>query len=464
MRVRPLNRGLPAGRLWWLDMRRLAVFALLFGAVAALVAACDEHGIEPPPPTPTGQAVAAPPTAGRLGVPTGVRHTAASPAFAALPGATAHTGQLGAAMYRIEMPDEWNGSVVLWAHGFRGFGTELTAGIPPAPLRRLFIEQGYAWAASSYSENGYVPGIGADDTLALKRHFAQEFGEPEYTYIGGESMGGNVVALSLERLAGEYDGGLALCGATGGQEQIDYLVSWAALAEVLSGAQVPFGAPREVIGMSVLTDVLPALGPVDRPTARGRQFASAIRELTGGARPFFAEGFAEQYNLNFAFLAIDPNRETPLASAATNEGVTYAIDESLGVSAAALNERVRRFEADASVRDASAYPDRVPTSGRLTAPMLVLHGTGDLFVPISHAVAYQRKAQEAGASDLLVQRAIRSGGHCEFSAEEVTAAWGDLRAWVEAGARPQGDDLSGDLSDIGRRFTTPLRPGDPGGR
>jgi len=42
-------------------------------------------------------------------------------------------------------------------------------------------------------------------------------------------------------------------------------------------------------------------------------------------------------------------------------------------------------------------------------------------------------------------------------------AFDDVVKWVREGARPQGDDVMGDLRDAGRRFTNPLRPGDPGG-
>lgn len=62
-----------------------------------------------------------------------------------------------------------------------------------------------------------------------------------------------------------------------------------------------------------------------------------------------------------------------------------------------------------------------------------------------------------------MQRAIRAGGHCQFSQQELTTAFADLVRWVREGVRPAGDDLSGDLTDIGRQFTSPLRPGDPGG-
>ena len=61
-----------------------------------------------------------------------------------------------------------------------------------------------------------------------------------------------------------------------------------------------------------------------------------------------------------------------------------------------------------------------------------------------------------------MQRIIRDGGHCKFSAEEMTAAWNDLRAWVTDKQKPKGDDVLGDLSDAGRQFTNPIRPGDPG--
>jgi len=36
-------------------------------------------------------------------------------------------------------------------------------------------------------------------------------------------------------------------------------------------------------------------------------------------------------------------------------------------------------------------------------------------------------------------------------------------AWVRQGARPQGDDVDGDLRNAGTTFTEPLRPNDPGG-
>lgn len=453
------------------------------GVVAAVLLAACGNGTATPtdvtqiptgaPTSPSGNSTATPASpsvtpggsgaVGLLGTYTGIPHTAAPPDFEALPGATAHFGTLGGAVYRVEMPENWNGDLVLYAHGFRGFGTEVSVESPPRAIREHLIENGYAWAASSYSENGYVPGIGADDTLALKQFFTGEFGEPERTYLTGASMGGNVVALALEHHQEHYDGALALCGALGGQEQIDYLVSWVAVAEYVSGLEFPIGEEGANLASVFLQDLPAELGSPEAPTAKGEQVASVMKHFTGGPRPFFAEGFAEQYIVNFGLALLDPERELLVNQAATNDGHVYEIDNGLGLTAAELNAGVRRFPADPALRNPEAHPDAVPTTGRITVPLLTLHNTGDLFVPIHMEKSYREKVEAAGAGDLLVQRAIRAGGHCQFSEQELVAAFDDLVAWVEGGVKPAGEDLTGDLLNAGLQFTNPLRPGDPGG-
>ena len=42
---------------------------------------------------------------------------------------------------------------------------------PNVPLRQYLIPNGFAWASSSYRCNGYVPGQGLVDTLALRDLF-----------------------------------------------------------------------------------------------------------------------------------------------------------------------------------------------------------------------------------------------------------------------------------------------------
>ncbi|MCH8506643.1 MAG: hypothetical protein LAT50_20345, partial [Ectothiorhodospiraceae bacterium] len=147
--------------------------------------------------------------------------------FAALDGfddADRWWGELDGAGYRIEVPDTWNGTLVMYAHGYRGDEPDLTVDIPE--LRPHLLDRGYAWAASSYRANHYDVRSGVEDTNRLARYFREEFGSPDMmTYIIGQSMGGHVAAAAIEEETMEqanngysYDGVLALCGVMGDVE------------------------------------------------------------------------------------------------------------------------------------------------------------------------------------------------------------------------------------------------------
>jgi hypothetical protein len=63
---------------------------------------------------------------------------------------------------------------------------------------------------------------------------------------------------------------------------------------------------------------------------------------------------------------------------------------------------------------------------------------------------------------MLVQRAIRRPGHCNFSADERNQAFDDLVAWLEGGVHPRGEDfLTADTAQLGVEWTTPMEPDDP---
>ena len=91
-----------------------------------------------------------------------------------------------------------------------------------------------------------------------------------------------------------------------------------------------------------------------------------------------------------------------------------------------------------------------------------MHTLGDLFVPFHMEQVYARRAIEAGTADLLVQRAIRGRAHCEFSAAEVSTAFGDLVNWVVKGVKPDGDDILDPATvaapNFGCKFTPVTHP------
>ena len=100
---------------------------------------------------------------------------AIDPTFDALPGAKAYFGAYDGGVYRIEVPDKWNGELMLSSHGYVAAtgdrGLELRVGAPA--FRQHLIDEGFAWAASSYRCNGYVPGQGLLDTMALTDIFTK---------------------------------------------------------------------------------------------------------------------------------------------------------------------------------------------------------------------------------------------------------------------------------------------------
>lgn len=448
---------------------RRATIALAMLAAGVLLASCSGGDSDAAPATTAATATVA--SAGSpqaiatprmLPVtPVSIDYAVADPSFEALDGARAISGEYEGGGYQIEVPDNWNGDVVYFAHGFRGNPPALTVG--PPPIREHLIARGFAWAASSYTKNGYEPGAGARDTLALQKVVADKVGTPRRQYIYGQSMGGHVVTLSLEQYPDAYDGALSECGVVSGHEILDYFLSWGVLSSHFAGIDL-YDSTREVgeFGSIINGTVVPALGNPDEPTAAGDRFIDVIERMTGGPRAFFLEGLKANYNFNFVILVNAVGAAGPANAASQNINARYDIDPALGVTADELNRQVPRVIANESFRDPARYPEFADMTGEIEAPLLTLHGTGDLFVPMHLEQSYRRTVDAAGNGDLLVQRAIRRPGHCSFSAEERTQAFDDLVAWVETGVKARGEDITGDLREAGREFTRPALEDDPG--
>jgi pimeloyl-ACP methyl ester carboxylesterase len=379
-----------------------------------------------------------------------------------LPGAKTFAGKYDGGLYRIEIPTKWNGELVLFAHGFvtntGPNGSMLRVGIHR--FREHLVEQGFAWAASSYRCNGYVPGQGLVDTMALLDLFKQsnDGRAPQRTFLTGESMGGHVTLLGMQEFPTAFAGGLAMCPA--GPELFDYYAAMSAAAEVVTGVQ--FHADTLQQDTAKMVELL---GKPPEYTEKGRQLASIQIQVSGGPRPFAAEGLASRFLANMATSpAALVGSTTPSNRAVDTAHITYAIDGGLGLTAEVINARARRKAGNPEVRGANGpYEEVVPFDGKIERPLITMHGTGDLYVPIFLEQSLKRAVAAAGNDRLLVQRIYRIGAHCNFSQPEMIKAFDDLTTWVRTGKKPDGDEVFGDLSNAGMKFTDPLRPGDPGG-
>lgn len=359
-------------------------------------------------------------------------------------GTRAHAG------YVIEVPPDWNGELVMWAHGYRGTGTELTVDPPGFGLRRTFARQGYAWAASSYARNDYDVATGVTTTRDLARYAGRVLGRsPERTYLAGVSMGGHVIGRSLEEYPAAYDGALPMCGVLGDQELFDYFLDYNLVAQTLADREV-YPAPADY-----LTDDVPViqrrlriagLAPGEDPgNARGRQLRAVTTERSGGPRPGSDPAFAVWKDFLFTLYSADDGGRLARNAGrlATNVGTDYTPDAPVDLDA--LVRRVAPTDPRSRRTDRLIAVPRI--DGEPRVPVLTLHGLGDLFVPFSMEQVYAREVAASGRSELLVQRAVRAAGHCEFTPGEARTAWRDLTAWVESGGsgpysdRPAGDDV-----------------------
>src|SRR5688572_17992343 len=140
------------------------------------------------------------------------------------------TGDIDGAAYEIALPEKWNGTLLLYSHGYRqaqaappDFETPSTAA-EPAPgwsggqkeVGQALLDQGYALAGSAYASNGWAVAEGIEAGEKLHKFFVEKVGEPDRTYVWGDSLGGLVTEVLAERNPDWVSGSAPLCGVLAG--------------------------------------------------------------------------------------------------------------------------------------------------------------------------------------------------------------------------------------------------------
>ena len=396
----------------------------------------------------------------------------ADTAFTALSNSTVDTdrwtGVLGGAAYRVEVPKTgWNGKLVMWAHGFRGTGPNLTVDNPL--IRRYLLDNGYAWAASSYSKNYYDVRAGVEDTNALALNFVstaaargRTLATPSKIFISGISMGGHITAAAIEAETQanainkvKYAGAVPMCGVLGDTELFNYFAGYQVAAQQLAGFPITsfpttdFADLMPAIKSALWTNFPTSLSPLGQTNAQGDKLKNAVMNLSGGDRPFYKEGWANANNQGNIFSALGGDGTI---SGILTQNVLDTTQLFYKVDAASTSNTVLdtafnnsafkiRPTADANRlrRDGLRW---IPTSpGDISIPVVSIHTLGDLFVPFKMEQVYFDRTKAKGTDRFLVQRAIRDVGHCAFTAAEASTAFDDMVKWEAGGPKPAGDDV-----------------------
>ena len=364
-------------------------------------------------------------------------------------------GVLGGAGYHVEVPPNWNGKLVMYAHGYAGTGGAVAVQNPL--IRRYLIQQGYAWGASSYAKNYYDVRAGVEDTNALALEFTKiatangrTLAAPTKIYITGVSMGGHITAAAIEDEAAatavhkvKYAGAVPMCGVVGDTELFNQFAAMQVTAQALAGLPAypsdKFADIRALVTSTLFTTFPSA------PTAQGMKYLSVLQNITGGPRPMF--------NLGIAFGGSFPSAYGTFGSDGTVTGIlnknvldtnayTYSIDGDAAGSTA-LNASALKLTAATDAnrlrRDGLRWIPKI--NGEFKIPVVSIHTLGDLFVPFSMEQTYQKRTAAKGNSTWLVQRAIRGVSHCDFTVAEASTAFDDMIKWERDGIKPAGDDV-----------------------
>ncbi|MFE5244663.1 MULTISPECIES: hypothetical protein [unclassified Streptomyces] len=377
--------------------------------------------------------------------------------------ARCYTGQdADGAHYAIAVPARWNGSLVVHAHGGPDLGDSSDPARSTDDLARwaVMVDEGYAWAGSSYRRGGYGTRMAAADTENVRRLFVAEFGPPGRTYVHGQSWGGNVAAKVVETYGsrpGAYDGALLTSGVLGGGSRgYDYRVDLRVVYQYYcrnhprpSEPQYPLWQGLRA-GSTMTSEGLRARlqectghtsAPEDR-TALQQRNLDDILSVTG-----IPERSLESHLrfATFTFRDLVSNRlggRNPFG----NRGVRYTGSH----DDQALDAGVERFTADPTARRDLSYDSDL--TGRISLPVLTLHAIGDPTAFVEHEAAYRDTLRGAGRAGDLVQTFTTETEHSALSDSEYAGSLAALDRWVRSGSRPTARSVAASCTTFDRTY------------
>jgi pimeloyl-ACP methyl ester carboxylesterase len=328
----------------------------------------------------------------------------ASAADACALGATcegALTGSLGASPYTIKMPAKFNGTVLLFSHGYR-VGTPIPAALavplglntgvykatsvpafaaafgsavayqasneaevaPSAAVEANLLAQGYALAGTGYARQGWATneGVEAGENL-IKYINGGGIANPKKIMVWGNSLGGLIAQTIAERNPGKVAGSLPSCGVFEGPLQaystaMSVLFTWKALiAPNLKVANYSAGQAGYVEALTDLGTVLTILGGAATKPVSPAGFPLAQSNLLGGllgGLPTNSNVYDGQ-TVNPAFAQLGTLAALSQGFAPASAGASTAVAMLQNVAGAAALGILGRYELEQRVRTIGGF-------------------------------------------------------------------------------------------------------------
>ena len=366
------------------------------------------------------------------------------------------------AHYLIAMPTDWNGMLVLHAHGGPALGE-------PRPERSvedlqrwaIMVKAGYAWAGSTFRQGGVAVRAAAEDTERLRQIFVTHVASPKRTILHGQSWGASVAAQGAEMFSQgaqrPYDAVLLSSGVlAGGTRAYDFRIDLRVVYQYLCNNHPRPDEPAYPLWMGLPPD----------STLTSAQLAQRTRECLGLGLPAAQRSTEQQRKLDTIVKVIGipassvqghlnwatwhfqdiAQKRSGGRSVFGNAGVRYAGS----ADDAALNAGVLRYAADPQAR--AQFGADADLGGRIPVPVLTVHGVRDAtaFVEMDHS--FRQTMERAGTAGHLVQTFTEDSEHSYLSDPVYPALMGALLSWVEQGVKPTPQGIARDCPGFEAKF------------
>jgi hypothetical protein len=372
------------------------------------------------------------------------------------------SGELHGAPYRIRVPESWNGTLLVFAHGYRdkadhpGEIDNRNADIAPnAALEAPLLAQGYALAGTAFKDNGWAIGDAILDAKNLAVFFRSEIGKPDRTIFWAVSVGTVAALKSMEQFNGVFDGGLCMCAVGAGATRIwDNGLGLYLAYDVVFGILPSWGTVGEVRNdIDFETEVVPKLVSELSNIANFPKFefirlvaGTPGRGITPPPPPNFFPGWVvtDMFFLTEARSELQRRAGGPFVQNLDHEYSLSAAERTylmgLGLPGAVIDgwlaamNASRDIQADTSARN--YVRNNTDYNGKIRNPLLTMHTIVDPLVTVTNENAYAELNAAVSREELLFQAYTSGIGHCAFTGPQILTAVAAIDTWVRTGVRP----------------------------
>ena len=376
------------------------------------------------------------------------------------------------AKYLIEVPSNWNGTLVLYSHGYVVPGSSNPAEDVGDPITGGYLlAHGYALAGSSYATTGWAIHEALPDQIEVLDTFNSLVGTPKRTIAWGHSLGGIVTAGLVQNDPQRFDAAMPMCGVlAGGVGTWNQALDSAFAFDVLLGS----GSGLQLVNITdPLNNLLTAEGILTaaQKTAKGKAriaLAAALDDTPGWFDPLTKEpaktdyttqeanqyAWLQQVDFPFGFDLRAELEGRAGGNPSWNKGVDYAKQLQKSVDYGEVQALYRKAGLDLNAdlralnnasrivakKSALSYLEQnIIFDGQIQVPILTMHTKGDGLVVVEDETAYKQVVDREHNDAFLRQTFVHRAGHCEFTPAETIVAFQGLVQRLDSGNWP---DLS----------------------